>query len=108
MGVGSSSARSPQSRGFVSNLGISKVRCSGVLAEIADRILDVTLNIFEESNHMPVWEEPDAHYEVVNPFSTTSPTDSLRTLGGKSPIESIGLSQFAVDDYGVCDSRASR
>lgn len=39
-----------------------------IARDIADRIPDSTLHVFEESSHMPYWEEPDAHYEVVESF----------------------------------------
>ena len=35
---------------------------------IADRIPDSQIHVFEESSHMPFWEEPDAHYDVVESF----------------------------------------
>lgn len=41
-----------------------------IARDIADRISDATLHVFEESSHMPYWEEPDAHYEVVESFLT--------------------------------------
>ncbi|WP_290814289.1 proline iminopeptidase-family hydrolase [Halovivax sp.] len=37
-------------------------------ADIADRIPDATLVEFEESSHMPLWEEPEAHTERVERF----------------------------------------
>ncbi len=41
-----------------------------IARDIADRLSDSTLHVFEESSHMPYWEEPDAHYEVVESFLT--------------------------------------
>lgn len=41
-----------------------------IARDIADRIPNSTLHVFEESSHMPYWEEPEAHYEVVESFLT--------------------------------------
>jgi proline iminopeptidase len=39
-----------------------------IARDIADGIPDATLHVFEESSHMPYWEEPDAHCEIVESF----------------------------------------
>lgn len=39
-----------------------------VARDIADRIPDSTIHVFEESSHMPYWEEPETHYEVLESF----------------------------------------
>lgn len=39
-----------------------------IAADIADRLPDAELVEFEESSHMPFWEQPDAHYEAVERF----------------------------------------
>ena len=41
-----------------------------IARDIADRIPDAKLHIFEESSHMPFWESPDDHYSVVEDFLT--------------------------------------
>jgi proline iminopeptidase len=41
-----------------------------IARDIADRIPNSTLHVFDESSHMPFWEEPDAHFEVVDSFLT--------------------------------------
>lgn len=37
---------------------------------IASRIPSASLTEFKESSHMPFWEEPDYHYEIVEEFIT--------------------------------------
>ena len=39
-----------------------------IARDIADRIPDSEIHVFEESSHMPFWKEPDAHYNVVESF----------------------------------------
>lgn len=39
-----------------------------IAAGIADRIPDSELVEFDESSHMPFWEQPDSHYEVLESF----------------------------------------
>ncbi len=39
-----------------------------IARDIAERIPDSTLHVFEDSSHMPFWEKPDSHYEVVESF----------------------------------------
>ncbi|GAB6878206.1 hypothetical protein JCM17823_04800 [Halorubrum gandharaense] len=39
-----------------------------IARDIADRIPGASLHVFEESSHMPFWERPDAHFEVVESF----------------------------------------
>ncbi|QHS15756.1 proline iminopeptidase-family hydrolase [Halopenitus persicus] len=39
-----------------------------IARDIADRIPNADVHVFEESSHMPFWETPDAHYEVVESF----------------------------------------
>ena len=39
-----------------------------IARDIADRVPDSSLHVFEESSHMPFWEEPDAHHQVVESF----------------------------------------
>ncbi|WP_254863900.1 proline iminopeptidase-family hydrolase [Halovivax gelatinilyticus] len=39
-----------------------------IAAEIADRIPDSTLHEFADASHMPLWERPDEHYDVVSDF----------------------------------------
>lgn len=39
-----------------------------IARDIADRIPEADLVEFEESSHMPFWEQPDEHYEVVESF----------------------------------------
>ncbi|WP_247731386.1 proline iminopeptidase-family hydrolase [Halovivax limisalsi] len=41
---------------------------------IADRIPDARLHVFDDSSHMPFWEQPDAHYEVVESFLADTAT----------------------------------
>lgn len=39
-----------------------------IARDIADRIPDSSLHVFDDSSHMPFWESPDAHYDVVESF----------------------------------------
>jgi len=39
-----------------------------IAADIADRIPNATLQEFEESSHMPFWEQPDAHASALESF----------------------------------------
>lgn len=39
-----------------------------IAADIADRIPNATLHTFEGCSHMPFWERPDAHREVLEEF----------------------------------------
>jgi proline iminopeptidase len=39
-----------------------------IAADIADRLPNATRHRFEDCSHMPFWERPDAHYEVLSAF----------------------------------------
>lgn len=39
-----------------------------IVGDIADRIPEANLVVFDDSSHMPFWEQPDEHYEVVESF----------------------------------------
>lgn len=39
-----------------------------IAADIADRIPDATLHEFEDSSHMPLWEQPDDHEQRIERF----------------------------------------
>jgi len=39
-----------------------------IAADIADRIPNASLHTFDGCSHMPFWERPDAHYEVLEEF----------------------------------------
>lgn len=39
-----------------------------IARKIADRIPDSEIHVFEESSHMPFWEEADAHYNAIESF----------------------------------------
>lgn len=42
-----------------------------IARDLANRIPNSELYVFEQSSHMPFWEEPDAHYDVVESFLHT-------------------------------------
>ena len=39
-----------------------------IAEEIADRLSDATLHCFDDCSHMPFWERPQAHFDVVEEF----------------------------------------
>lgn len=39
-----------------------------IAKDIADRIPNAQLTVFDDSSHMPFWEQPDEHYERVESF----------------------------------------
>jgi len=39
-----------------------------IARDIADRLPNADLHVFEGGSHMPFWERPDAHYDVVESF----------------------------------------
>jgi proline iminopeptidase len=43
-----------------------------IAEDIAERLPDSTLHCFDGCSHMPFWERPDAHYEVVEEFLGTA------------------------------------